>query len=311
MQDSSGAQHPVKTFVSVGECMVEMSETGGGGYRLGFAGDTLNTAYYARAALPENWKVDYCTALGDDHYSAKMLNMFDTHSIGSSRVSIIGGKRPGLYLIRQEDGDRHFTYWRENAAARQLADDPARLAQSLEGADLIYFSGITLAILPEQARETLFNAIEKVRKSGALIAFDTNIRPILWPSEDALKSAFRRAAALTDFLLPTHADEIPCFGDKSPRQTAERYAGWGAKEVVVKNGEKDAFVLTHEHHWDVPSVPSVSLVDATAAGDSFNGTYLAHRLAGAAPDAAARLAHKIASIVIGHRGALVDRALLG
>ena len=38
-----------KTFISIGECMAELQATDDGLYRLGFAGDTLNTAWYMRA----------------------------------------------------------------------------------------------------------------------------------------------------------------------------------------------------------------------------------------------------------------------
>ena len=64
-------------FVSVGECMIEMSGGDEGNYRLGYAGDTLNTAWYARARLPAEWDVDYVTALGDDIYSQRMAQFFD------------------------------------------------------------------------------------------------------------------------------------------------------------------------------------------------------------------------------------------
>jgi 2-dehydro-3-deoxygluconokinase len=52
----------------------------------------------------------------------------------------------------------------------------------------------------------------------------------------------------------------------------------------------------------------VAPVDTTGAGDSFNGTYLAARLTGESPEAAARRAHAVAGKVIRHYGALVDPA---
>ena len=70
----------MKRFVSVGECMIEMSGGEDGNYRLGYAGDTLNTAWYARAALGNDWSVDYVTALGDDLYSQQMVDFFHAHS---------------------------------------------------------------------------------------------------------------------------------------------------------------------------------------------------------------------------------------
>ena len=56
--------------------------------------------------------------------------------------------------------------------------------------------------------------------------------------------------------------------------------------------------------------PGARLVDPTGAGDAFNGAYLAARLTGKNPGEAARAAHRVAGIVVGHKGALVDPALL-
>ena len=41
------------SFASIGECMIELSAGKGDLWRMGFAGDTFNTAWYARAILPK------------------------------------------------------------------------------------------------------------------------------------------------------------------------------------------------------------------------------------------------------------------
>eukprot|EP01036_Dinobryon_divergens_P008082 gene8082-10792_t len=145
----------MKRFVSVGECMVEMSEASDGLYRLGYAGDTLNTAWYARARLGEDWAVDYVTALGDDLYSQQMAQFFADAGIGTGHIQKVPNRRPGLYLIHQADGDRHFTYWRGQSAAKAMADVPGVLDEALAGADIAYFSGISLAILAPRSRGKL------------------------------------------------------------------------------------------------------------------------------------------------------------
>lgn len=292
-------------FVSVGECMIEMSGGEDGTYRLGYAGDTLNTAWYARARLPADWEVDYVTALGDDMYSGQMRSFLEANGLGTSRIQTIPNRRPGLYLIHQADGDRHFTYWRGQSAAKQLADDADALNAALAGADIAYFSGISLAILAPRARGRLMKALHLARESGARVVFDPNERPALWTSPKVMGSAIACGAILADVVLPTFPDEQALFGDATPEAVAERYLSWGAEEVVVKNGAEPAFVAARDSSGWVAPKPGAKSLDPTGAGDSFNGAYLAARAQGATPLEAAEKAHATAAIVIGHKGALV------
>lgn len=299
-----------RRFVSIGECMIEMSAGEAGQYRLGYAGDTLNTAWYARAALPAGWQVDYVTALGDDHYSAGMRAFFEESGIGTAHIRTVPGRRPGLYLIHQEQGDRRFTYWRDRSAARLLAEDGEGLATALAGADLVYFSGITMAILDPRSRGRLLKAIVKARDAGARVAFDPNERPQLWTDTGVMASALTAAATAADIVLPTFSDEAPVFGDASPADTAERYRAIGAAEVVVKNGPAAAVIAAGSERFEVAPVGRPDVLDQTAAGDCFNGAYLAARLTGRPPVEAAARAHRAAGIKIGHRGALIAPDLL-
>lgn len=297
-------------FVSIGECMIEMSGGAERQYRMGFAGDTLNTAWYLRALLPKDWTVDYVTALGDDIYSKDMRAFFEKAGIGTSHIREIKGRRPGLYMIHQAGGDRHFTYWRGQSAAKLLADDAEALNAALDGADYVYFSGITLAILAPRARGQLMKAIVRARNAGARVVFDPNLRPALWTSPGIMASTLTAAATISDIVLPTHSDDAPLFGDASSEATASRYLDIGADEVVVKNGAEPAIAATRDGRVSVPAPKGAKVVDPTGAGDSFNGSYLVARIGGASPEDAARAGHKVAGVVIGQPGALVDPALL-
>jgi 2-dehydro-3-deoxygluconokinase len=297
-------------FVSVGECMIEMSGGEGGSYRLGFAGDTFNTSWYVRALFPADWQVDYVTALGDDLYSQQMRDFMEKNGIGTKHIRTVPNRRPGLYLIHQEGGDRKFTYWRDQAAARTLGDDPDALKAALEGADIVYFSGITLAILTPRPRGRVMKAIVNARNAGAKVVFDPNVRPALWSSKEVMASTLTAAATIADIVLPTHGDEAPLFGDANANATMDRYIGLGVQEVAVKNGAEMAIVGDAVRRYMVKPQGSPKVVDPTGAGDSFNGAYLAARVEGKAPDEAARAAHRVAGIVIGHKGALVDPALV-
>jgi 2-dehydro-3-deoxygluconokinase len=292
-------------FLSIGECMIELSQAGDGLLRKGFAGDTLNTAWYARAGLPEDWKVEYFTAVGEDLQSQEMVNFIRSSGIGTSHIRSIQGSTPGLYMISLDAGERSFTYWRENSAARQLASDRDRIHAAIGAADIVYVSGITLAILDQGSLDHLLDQMRHASASGKTVAFDPNIRPRLWKSGEALRNAVERAAQASTIVMPSFDDERTHFGDGTPDETASRYLAFGAETVVVKNGEAGVTVATRHSKVFVAAYPVSAVADTTGAGDSFNGAFLSQICVGVDALEAARFAAKVAATVVREHGALV------
>ncbi|WP_162894961.1 sugar kinase [Rhizobium terrae] len=302
-------------LLSIGECMVELSQAGEGLLRKGFAGDTFNTAWYARACLPAEWSVDYFTAVGDDPLSSEMLAMMKEAGIGTGHIRRIEGKTPGLYLITLKNGERTFSYWRDTAAAKQLADNADHLRTAIESADIVYFSGITLGILAPEAVETLLSELRRAKAAGKQVAFDPNIRPRLWPAgpagRDYMLRTIEAGARAANLVLPSFDDEATHFGDRTVADTIARYHALGVENVVVKNGAEGAtlsFGGSPVSH--APAVMAAQVIDTTSAGDSFNGAFLSRLVRGASPAEAAAYAAFVASVVIGHHGALISPALL-
>lgn len=294
-----------KTFLSIGECMVEFSGDGADGWRQGFAGDTLNTAWYFRMQAGADWDVAYYTRLGSDGISDRMIAFMDANGVSTRHVTRDPDRTAGLYVIETRDGERSFIYWRELSAARRLADDPAHLAEAIAAADVVYLSGITLAILAPQRRATLLSAVAAARAAGKTVAFDPNIRPRLWEDGQTMRGAIMDAAATATIVLPSFDDEAAAFGDPSPSASARRYRAAGADEVVVKNGGGPIHLASASGDIELQGLKRTAPVDTTGAGDSFNGAYLAARLAGEDREAAAQSAHRLAAAVVMHRGALM------
>jgi 2-dehydro-3-deoxygluconokinase len=298
-------------IVSIGECMGELSETGSPGMlSMGFAGDTLNTAYYLRHSLGQDWQVDYVSAVGTDGLSDRMVDFLNSEGIGTDHVRRLADKTIGLYYITLKDGERSFTYWRNDSAAKRLASDPGVLNRALEGADLAYWSGITLAILSNQDRLALIEALGQFAGKGGTVVFDPNLRPRLWDNPETMRGWVHRAAAVSDLCLPSFEDEATWFGDADPAATAKRYQAEGARRVIVKNGSEDVTFAGSSGELSRFSIPSVEhVVDTTAAGDSFNAGYLAAELNGASVENAVAAGARLAGRVIGARGALVPDAV--
>jgi 2-dehydro-3-deoxygluconokinase len=298
-----------KTFISIGECMAELQATEDGLYRLGFAGDTFNTAWYMRALTrAEDVTVDYATAVGPDSLSSKMLAFLKANNVGTRFIKEISDRTVGLYLITLTGAERNFTYWRSTSAARLLAENKEALSAALLQADVIYFSGITLAILSPAHRQNLLAVLREMKSRGAIIAFDSNARRRLWPSDRAMKTAMIEGYKAATLALPTFSDDQTLFGDSTPADCARRIAGYGVKEVIVKDGGNPCVASLETILFTVAPEPVQDIVDTTGAGDSFNAGYLAARMFNREPLEAAKLGHSVAGRVIRERGALLAMA---
>lgn len=292
--------------LAIGECMGELSPSAEAGeYRLNFAGDTFNTAWYLARCAPDV-EVSYLTAVGDDATSNKMASFMCDAGIDDSFVQVATDKTIGLYMISLANGERSFSYWRGQSAARTLADDPALLDAAMTTADLIYFSGITLAILEPDRRAALLAALETARAAGKTIAFDPNLRPRLWASDAEMTEAIMQGAAVSDIALPSFEDEADWFNDATPKATADRYLAAGAMTVIVKNGAAPVLYAEGDTEGEVPVSPVDTVVDSTAAGDSFNAGLFARHAAGDTLANGIAYACAMSRAVVQSRGALVE-----
>jgi len=293
----------------IGECMLELSASDSKPdlRRLGFGGDTLNTAIYlARLGVP----VDYVTALGDDPYSERMIDAWRAERVGTRLVQRVAGRLPGLYMIEvDEAGERRFFYWRQQAPAREIFGNAGTsdLCNALLHYEWLYLSGVSLSLYGGAGRERLFDLLRQFRAQGGKVAFDSNYRPRAWPSVEVARREIRDQLALTDLVLSSLEDETGLNHVASAEQAADLIHGLGPRTVVIKRGGQGCMVSIEGRKSDVPAVKVTKIVDATAAGDSFNAGFLAAILRGEDPLQAARLGHRCAAIVIGHRGAIVPR----
>ena len=298
------------SFRSVGECMAELQLATDGLYGLAFGGDTLNTSWYVRAiAAADKIDLEYVTALGSDPLSDRLMSFLKDHQIGTKFIREVPDRNIGLYLISLAGAERSFTYWRNYSAAKLLAENLPLLSRALSGADVIYFSGITLAILAPEHRQILLRELQSLKARGSIVAFDSNARPRLWFSEQDMKEATVLGYRSSTIALPTFADEQAIFGDATKADCARRIASYGVREVIVKDGALSSCGLIDGEVIEATPPPVTNAVDTTGAGDSFNAGYLVGRMAKLEPRAATCLAHKVAGRVICHRGALVPMSL--
>jgi len=294
----------------VGECMVELSHIDRRTLQLGFAGDTYNAAVYLKRVARElglDVEVGYLTGLGTDEYSAQMREDWRAESIADRSIVVDDGL-PGVYAIHTDDrGERTFSYWREQSAARRVFRG-TRWCRELDG-DIVHLSGITLQLTTGAARTELIARLGELRAGGTQVSFDTNYRPRGWPSPSDAMDAIDEMCGVADIVLSSRDDEMLLRGPGTPEELITLLADLGAGEIVLRDGPHGSYVRHGGRAVHVPTQPVERIVDTTAAGDAFAGAYLAARLGGDDPAAAAALGNRVAAATIQHPGALTPRDL--
>jgi len=301
--------------VCVGEAMMELSLGNSDTATVGFAGDTLNTAIYLQRLLGDSAPVSYCTAVGEDELSNKLVNFIEAESIDTQPIQRLGDRTLGLYAISTDDeGERSFTYWRNQSAARKLFQQGENLDFSvLDNFDIVYLSAITLAILPANVRTALLAHINDLRTQNAVrFAFDSNYRPALWESRKIAIESIASAWRITDIALPSIDDETALFEDADEQATLARLQSYGIVQGALKRGALGPYSLAPAEGALNPKsfkALKIDVVDTTAAGDSFNAGYLSAFLKNQTSAQAMLCGHECAARVIGQRGAIIPRSL--
>ena len=300
-------------LVAIGEVMAEIRQIqptasdSHDGFSVGFAGDTFNTAIYCARLLGVENEVGYVTRIGYDPLSTGLISMLTSEGLATDYIAKDQNHNIGIYSVTTDNlGERSFHYWRNQSAARQLFTTE-ETALFLPDADVIYLSGITLAIMQPIARIRLFEALADKRKSGIKIAYDSNYRPALWEDKQTAQETMRTMWGLTDIALPSIDDEMALFDDKSEEDVIARFAQLGCERVAVKRGVRGPVAPALADEAYPVFAPAAKVVDTTAAGDSFNGGYLAAYLLGLDEATCLLQGHDLAAKVVGAPGAIMAK----
>jgi len=301
----------MKNIFLFGECMIELmaasQDKSSNTIKQSFAGDVFNTAVYLKRTFSDI-KVHLVTAVGKDNFSQNMVEYFQNENIDTDLVFQSENKIPGLYSIQLDDaGERSFTYWRNDSAARKVMQHIDEDALNvLSKGDMFFFSGISLAVIEPEARVDFWAMVDKLKTAGVTIVFDPNYRARMWDTPAQAKEQFEQAFNYADILLPGVDDFEQLYGLTTSQAVYDFCKPYKFDELIIKNGEAGIFCYVDELAYQFVITPVDNVVDTTSAGDSFNGVYLGARANGSTLSEAIELASKSAAFVIQHYGAIVE-----
>lgn len=299
----------MKKIAIIGECMIELSGQRFGTMIQSYGGDTLNTAIYlARVSKRENLEISYISVLGQDRLSEQMISYWQQEGINTAYVLRDAHRIPGLYLIElDEQGERTFLNWRNQSAARYLLQhsDYLLISEHLNRCDMIYLSGISLAILPKKDRDRLITQLAILVEQGKKIVFDSNYRAVLWESIDEAQQCYQALFSLAHIALVTDDDEKMLWGDENLLGIVERLQPFGIPHLVIKVGKEGVYYCSDKTLCHFPTDKVQKVVDTTSAGDAFNAGFIVGYLAGKPIRDCCKQGNQLAGIVIQHKGAIV------
>ena len=278
-------------ILALGEPMIEFNQTRPGepNYLQGFGGDTSNAIIAcARQGAP----CGYLTRIGDDEFGRMLRERWNAENVGTQGVQTDDHAHTAVYFVTHGETGHTFSYLRKGSAASCMTPDflPREL---IHAAKFLHISGISQAI-SESACATAFEAMHLARSAGVRVSYDTNLRLKLWPIERA-REVITASLSLSDYALPSLEDMQAIAGLNQPNAILDWCFERGARKIVLKLGAQGCIAATPDARTPLAG-HRVNAVDATGAGDCFDGALLARLHFGDDLVTAARYANAAAAL---------------
>ena len=281
-------------ILCMGEPMLELNqqpaaEDGRVLYLEGQGGDTSNAAI---AAARSGASTGMVTAIGEDRPGDGFMALWRREGVDTTTVLRRADAQTGMYIVTHDERGHDFTFYRSGSAASRYRPEDVPEA-AIRAAKILHVSGISQAI-SDSACDAVFRAIGIAKSAGVQVSYDTNLRLRLWPAARAT-AVIHAAIAHADVALPSLEDARVLTGLEAPEAISDFYLRLGCRLVLLKLGAAGVLVATA---WKrvLVSGRRVAAVDATGAGDTFAGAFLARHVAGDDPVTAGRYANAAAAL---------------
>jgi 2-dehydro-3-deoxygluconokinase len=288
-------------IVAIGEPLVEFNQVhmeDPQTYLQGFGGDTSNMVI---AAARLGARSGYITRVGDDTFGRLFLTLWHGERVDVRGVAIDEAAPTGVYFVTHGPHGHEFSYLRAGSAASRIAAENLP-HEVIRRARILHVSAISQAI-SASACDATFGAMRVARDAGVKISYDTNLRLKLWALPQARETIFS-SLAHCDWCLPSLDDARVLFDTDEVDAVIDACHAKGAPIVVLKCGSHGCVVSDRTRRETIAGHVVVS-VDATGAGDCFDGAYAARIVAGDHPFAAARYANAAAALATTGFGAVL------
>lgn len=246
--------------------------------------------------------------LGEDMFGDFLLDEMRAAGVGTEGIVRTGEAKTALAFVALDaKGERSFSFYRPPSADLLFRDGDFDARMFVDAAVLHVCSN---SMTEPEIAETTLAGMRRAREAGAIVSFDINLRPMLWPADADPVPWLWQALALADVvkLSREELDYLVEASDSDDATVVGRIWQGATQLLVVTDGEHPVQWYTRQASGAVPGF-RVEVVDTTGAGDAFVAGML-HRFAQAtAEDRLSALAGDEATIVEAMRFASAVGAL--
>jgi len=280
-----------------GEPLYEFNQQNDSNFLAGHGGDVSNCAI---AAARYGATVEMFAHLGDDQFADSFIELWKQENVRTEAVTKINEGETGVYFISHDTDGHHFSYRRKNSAASNIdVDDVSE--ELIEKASILHVSGISQAISSSASR-AVTRAIDIANSTNTLVSYDTNLRLKLW-SLDQARETIHASTRKCHVVLPSIDDACQLTSLSQPDKIVDFYLDQGCAVVALTMGENGVVIATESKREVLPSF-NINSIDSTAAGDIFDGAFLANYAKHRDPFKSAKFANAAAALSTTRFGAV-------
>ncbi|MDI3311070.1 MAG: sugar kinase [Thermoanaerobacterium sp.] len=255
--------------------------------------------------------VKYITKLGNDPFGKYIYEKLLEENIDVSSIKFTDEYPTGFMLkSKTSEGDPDIFYFRRGSAASHVTPDD--IDCDVSQFKHIHITGITAA-LSKDTLDTVYRMIQIGKENGIRISFDPNIRKSLWKSEHEMVSTLNEIASNCNIVMPGIKEGLILTGSEEVEAIADFYLRRGIEAVIIKIGDKGAYVKTKNESFTVSGYKVEKVVDTVGAGDGFATGVISGLLEGLTLKDAVKRGNAIGAIIImspGDNDGLPDRETL-
>lgn len=258
-------------ILSVGELLVDLTQIGNNHaipqYAANPGGAPANVVV---AAAKLGAKTAFCGKIGRDSFGSLLRRTLRENGVDDTFLYDCSAPSTLAVVSIDNQGERSFSFYRENGADTLLNDRESRAALTCDPR-FLHFGSVSLT--HEPSRTATLSAVQTAKNHGCLISYDPNYRPALWGDAQRAIEQMKQPLVLTD-VLKVSDEELPLLtGTTDLAEGSRLLADLGISLVLVTLGAEGVFYRMREQTGRLPGIP-VKVADTNGAGDTFLGAVL-------------------------------------